>query len=74
MVIWQLPETNPERPHGLKYRLVYIKDGKRVVGYDNERGKGDHRHIGSKESRYIFRSIDQLVRDFWDDIRRHGDE
>ena len=74
MVIWQLPETNPERSHGLKYRLVYIKDGKRVVGYDNERGKGDHRHIGSKESRYIFRSIDRLVRDFWDDIRRRGDE
>jgi len=40
MVIWRLPTVDSERPHGLKYRLVYVKDGKRLVGYDNERGKG----------------------------------
>jgi hypothetical protein len=49
MVIWQLPGVDPERPHGLKYRLVYVKDGQRLVGYDNEQGKGDHKHIGEKE-------------------------
>ncbi len=74
MVIWQLPATDSERPHGLKYRLVYIKDGKRVVGYDNERGKGDHRHIRNRESAYTFRNIDQLVNDFWSDVRRYSDE
>ena len=26
MVIWQLPQADAERPHGLKYRLVYIRD------------------------------------------------
>ena len=41
MVIWQLPEASPERPHGLKYSLFYGLDGERNVGYDNERGKGD---------------------------------
>jgi hypothetical protein len=45
MVIWQLPSASPERPHGLKYRLFYGRDGQRIVGYDNERGKGDHKHI-----------------------------
>ena len=39
MVIWQLPETDTDRPHGLKYRLVYVRQGKRLVGYDNERSK-----------------------------------
>ena len=40
MVIWRLPSVDTERPHGLKYRLVYVKDRKRLVGYDNERRKG----------------------------------
>ena len=45
MVIWHLPEAGTERPHGLKYRFYYgLPDGTCVVRYDNERGKGDHRH------------------------------
>ena len=42
MSIWRLPATDPERPHGLKYSLYYGRPGERFVGYDNERGKGDH--------------------------------
>jgi len=49
MVIWQLPKPGSRRPHGLKYRLVYARGGRRLVGYDNERGKGDHRHLGDTE-------------------------
>ena len=52
MVIWRLPGKEPDRPHGLKYRLYFGRDGKRLVGYDNERGKGDHRHYGSVEEPY----------------------
>jgi hypothetical protein len=73
MVIWQLPARDAERPHGLKYRLAYVKEGRRIVGYDNERGKGDHRHLGNKEHRYVFRGIEQLIKDFWKDVKRHGD-
>jgi hypothetical protein len=73
IVIWQLPDRDSERPHGLKYRLVYVKEGRRIVGYDNERGKGDHRHIREREHRYVFRGIEQLVRDFWEDVRRCSD-
>jgi hypothetical protein len=39
------------------------------VRYDNERGKGDHRHIGGKEEPYVFSSIDRLLDDFERDIR-----
>jgi len=61
MTIWQLATANPERPHGLKYSLYYGRADKRVVGYDNERGKGDHKHIGEREMRYRFVSVEQLV-------------
>lgn len=74
MVIWQLPQSDTERTHGLKYRLVYVRGGKRLVGYDNERGKNDHKHIADKELPYIFKDVKGLVRDFWADVRRCSDE
>ena len=64
MVIWQLPELTAERPHGLKYRLVYAVDDVRVVGYDNETGKGDHKHLAERELSYRFVDVDTLVADF----------
>ncbi len=70
MVIWQLPQADAERIHGLKYSLYYGKEGKRIVGYDNERGKGDHKHIRAKESRYSFVSVEALIADFLRDIER----
>lgn len=70
MTIWRLPHPEPERPHGYKYRLYYGRAGKRLVGYDNERGKGDHRHEGAREWPYAFVSVDQLVTDFLADVRR----
>jgi len=74
MVIWQLPEADAGRPHGLKYRLVFARQGRRLVGYDNERGKGDHKHIGDKQFPYVFVSIDQLVDDFMTDVKQHAGE
>lgn len=73
MVIWRLPGHDPERPHGLKYRLVYVQDGERLVGYDNERGKGDHRHVGGQEEPYLFTDVERLVADFLADVRRVSD-
>ena len=71
MVIWQLPKPTAERPHGLKYRLVYAVDGERVVGYDNETGKGDHKHLGTLELPYRFVNAETLVADFYADVRRY---
>lgn len=68
MTIWQLPQASSERPHALKYSLYYGRDGQRIVGYDNERGKGDHKHLGNKETRYRFVSVEKLVADFLSDV------
>ena len=70
MTIWQLPQASAERLHGLKYSLYYGRDGKRIVGYDNERGKGDHKHLGDKEGRYRFVSVEKLIADFLADVAR----
>ena len=40
----------------------------RLSQYDNEHGKGDHRHTGAVESPYHFTSPEQLIADFWRDI------
>lgn len=70
MTIWQLPRATTERPHGLKYSLFYGRDGQRVVGYDNERGKGDHKHLREVETRYKFESVEKMVADFLADVER----
>ena len=72
MTIWQLPQPNPERPHGLKYSLYYGRDGQRIVSYDNERGKGDHCHILETEEKYVFTSVENLVADFFQSIEIVG--
>ena len=69
MVIWQLPEKSTERPHALKYRLYYgDAKGNCLVRYDNETGKGDHRHFKHQEEPYQFTSVEQLIKDFQNDI------
>lgn len=68
MRIWRLPHPESDRRHGLKYSLFYGRPGMRVVGYDNERGKGDHRHVGKRELPYRFESIEKLIADFWADV------
>jgi hypothetical protein len=68
MVIWQLPAPTPDRPHGLKYRLWAGRDGKTLVRYDNESGKGDHKHVGRSEMPYAWRGMSVLVEDFLNDV------
>jgi hypothetical protein len=64
VVIWKVPKPVPPTEHGYKYRAVYVVDGVRIVGFDNERGKGDHYHMDGKELPYTFISVDQLLEDF----------
>ena len=69
--VWRLPGTTAERPHGLKYRLYYgLADGTCVVRYDNESGKGDHRHYRGREQLYRFSSVEVLVHDFLADVAK----
>lgn len=74
MTIWRLPAADAERPHGLKYSLFYGKEGERIVGYDNERGKGDHRHLRASEFPYRFVSIEQMIADFIADVQNMRSE
>ena len=64
IVIWKVPKPVPPTEHGYKYRAVYVVDGVRIVGFDNERGKGDHCHIDGKELPYAFKGVDQLLEDY----------
>jgi Family of unknown function (DUF6516) len=68
MVIWKLPQRSPGSRHEFKYRLYFGKGGKRLVGYDNERGKGDHRHVLGHELAYRFTSPEALIADFLADV------
>nr|WP_313901908.1 DUF6516 family protein [Methylobacterium sp. J-030] len=64
LVVWRVPEPVPPARHGFKDRLVHVVNGLRVIGFDNERGKGDHRHDQDAEVPYHFDVIDRLLSDF----------
>lgn len=68
IVIWSVPRPVPPSEHVFKYRLVFVRDGQRVVVYDNERGKGDHRHLGDTEKSYRFKNVPALLEDFMRDV------
>lgn len=68
MVVWQVPTPVPPCTHRYKYRLYYGRNGLARLRYDNERGKGDHRHIGSDEQAYVFTSLETLLDDFERDV------
>lgn len=74
MIVWRVPEPVPPSEHQYKYRLVYLEDGSRVVGFDNERGKGDHKHVGDKELPYVFATVDRLINDFIEEVERWKQE
>jgi Family of unknown function (DUF6516) len=74
LVVWQLSQPLAGSKHAFKYRLTYDVDGQCVLRYDNEAGKGDHRHVGQVESVYKFTTPKQLAADFFKDIERYHHE
>jgi hypothetical protein len=64
--------------HDYKYSFVYPVPGQtfgpkqdpRTIGYDNERGKGDHKHYRGSETPYRFTTIEKLIADFHADVRK----
>ena len=64
LVVWQVPQPVRASTHLFKYRLAFVVDGSCVLRYDNEAGKGDHRHVGAVESPYTFSTPEQLYADF----------
>ena len=74
LVLRQLAKPVAGCSHRFKYRLAYVVNGVCVLRYDNEVGKGDHRHFGDKESIYKFLTPGQLIADFQRDIARWNNE
>jgi hypothetical protein len=69
MIVWKLPASVPGSSHQFKYRLAYVVENSCVIRFDNEVGKGDHKHIGAKEVPYKFIDLETLRADFFTEIR-----
>ncbi len=74
LVLWRVPQPLAGSTHLFKYRLAYVVHGRCVLRYDNEAGKGDHRHFDDQEAPYAFPTPEKLIADFQDDIARWNDE
>lgn len=68
MVVWRLPSPAPGSRHVFKYRLALVLNGNYVLRFDNERGKGDHKHVGEDKTPYLFTTPQNLLNDFWNDV------
>lgn len=68
IMIWEVDPSVLGSAHSYKYRLAYVVNGECIMRYDNERGKGDHKHIGEKEVSTHFTTIEKLIDDFFTEI------
>jgi hypothetical protein len=67
-VIWRVRGAARGSAPRFKYRLALVVDGVCVLRYDNETGKGDHKHVGDVEAPYLFTNCETLLADFWADV------
>ena len=67
-MVWRAAAPVRVSAHRYNYRLALVVDGKCVLRYDNEAGKGGHRHVGDQEQEYRLKSAEQLLADFWTDV------
>ncbi|CAN7355963.1 toxin-antitoxin system TumE family protein [Neorhizobium sp. LjRoot104] len=72
--VFEVPVPLKGSSHNYKYRLAYVVDEVCVLRYDNEAGKGDHKHIGLVEAPYSFRDVSTLLRDFFAEVERMEDD
>jgi hypothetical protein len=68
VVIWRVQNSVRGSRHSFKYSLALVSGGDCVLRYDNEAGKGDHKHVGGHEVPYRFVDLETLQADFWVDV------
>jgi hypothetical protein len=68
LVVWQVPQPLAGSSHHFKYHLAFVSGDICVIRYDNEAGKGNHKHVGEVEVPYPFTGLRQLVDDFLNDV------
>lgn len=69
ITVWLVPAPVPPSVHRFKYSFFYGRPGVRLVLFDNERGKGDHKHIREVESSHVFENVEKLTADFMAAVR-----
>lgn len=69
-IVWRLRRPAPGSEHRYKYRLALVSDGVCVLRYDNEAGKGDHKHVRERQIAYRFTDLETLQSDFWRDVEK----
>lgn len=74
LVIWRVPTQVRGSTHAFKYRLALVVNDVCVMRYDNEAGKGDHKHIGEEQAAINFVDLPTLLEEFDADVDRWFDE
>ena len=74
ITIWKLPTPIKSSAHQYKYRLAHVVDDVCVLRFDNEAGKGDHKHINEIEVPYQFTDLETLQADFWTEVHNRRTE
>ena len=70
IVIWKLSQPLPDSGHDFKYRLAYVANQRCALRFDNEAGKGDHKHLDEIEVPYIFSNLATLQADLWAEVNK----
>ncbi|HFW3588250.1 TPA: DUF6516 family protein [Salmonella enterica subsp. enterica serovar Birkenhead] len=70
VTVWTVDPSVRGSQHGYKYSLAYVVRGVCVMRYDNEAGKGDHKHIDGVELPVSFSGLDDLIGQFFDDVNK----
>ena len=70
IVIWRVPQPLRASRHPFKYSLAYVANQRCAIRFDNEAGKGDHKHLDEIEAPYIFSNLDSLQTDFWAEVKK----
>lgn len=68
MVVWRVRSPVAGSSHDFKYRLAFVVKGRCILRYDNEHGRGDHKHVGDDEIPYVFTTAQALLKGFWNDV------
>lgn len=70
LVLWRLRVPVAGSAHRFKYRLAFVVNGACMLRFDNEAGKGDHWHDGTRQRAYRFTTPERLLADFETAIAR----
>lgn len=71
--VWKIPKSEHYKM-GRKFSLFLMMHGRVLIGIDNHQPKGPHLHLGNEEVNYNYKNDDQLLKDFWDLVRKAGFE